>query len=253
MSQVTASVPVEVVRTRSLIGAWAGVSVLQYFLAEAVVIAAWAGPEQYSRRFNYISDLGASLCGVYSDRNVCSPLHAVMNGSFLLQGLAMILVAALLSADVLGIAPKPVPRAPAAHHTALTITRVLIGAAGLGTVVAGLAPEDLGNPLHDVGGFLYFVGGGFALMVTGLSWLSLTPISWVVLSAGVLSLSSTIVFGFGPRREPGTLERLMAYPITIGFAIMGLTVALGLLRARRRARMLARAAAASATSQPPMD
>ena len=49
--------------TRFYIGALAKLSVLQYFVAEAAVIGAWAAAEPYSRRTGYISDLGALACG----------------------------------------------------------------------------------------------------------------------------------------------------------------------------------------------
>ena len=45
--------------TRANIGAWAQLSVVQYFVAESAVIEAWAGPEPYSRATGFISDLGA--------------------------------------------------------------------------------------------------------------------------------------------------------------------------------------------------
>ena len=74
---------------RANIGGWAQLSVVQYFVAEAAVIAAWSGPEPYSRTTGFISDLGAVSCGIYEDRAVCSPLHLLMNASFVVQGLAL--------------------------------------------------------------------------------------------------------------------------------------------------------------------
>lgn len=71
--------------TRQYIGAWAVLSVVQYFVAEAAVIEAWAGPEPYDRRTGLISDLGAVNCGVFDGRHVCSPLHGLMNASFVVQ------------------------------------------------------------------------------------------------------------------------------------------------------------------------
>ena len=81
---------------RANIGGWAQLSVVQYFVAEAAVIEAWAGPEPYSRATGFISDLGAISCGIYEDRAVCSPLHLLMNASFVVQGLALILGAVFL-------------------------------------------------------------------------------------------------------------------------------------------------------------
>src|ERR1700675_5042694 len=80
---------ITIVRKTS-IGACMWVLTLQYFVAEAVSISGWQGSYSLSR--NYISDLGAVGCGVVATgliekEWVCSPLHTLMNASFLLQGL----------------------------------------------------------------------------------------------------------------------------------------------------------------------
>ena len=82
--------------TRFYAGALALLSVLQYFVAEAAVIGAWAGQQPYSRRTGYISDLGAVGCGVFDGRDVCSPAHVLMNASFVVQGIGMMVGALLL-------------------------------------------------------------------------------------------------------------------------------------------------------------
>ena len=67
---------------------------LQYFAGEAISIMGWRGP--YSLSKNYISDLGAIGCGSMAaglngeTGALCSPLHAVMNTSFVLQGLLIV-------------------------------------------------------------------------------------------------------------------------------------------------------------------
>jgi len=219
--------------SRTLVGAWAKVSVLQFFLAEAITIAGWAGPAPYSRRFNYISDLGALHCGVYAGRDVCSPLHLVMNLSFVLQGTAMIVGALFLNAAVFRVAAKLVSPAKAAHPLSIVVSRLLIAVAGTGMVVVGLVPEDLLPPLHYTGAVMFFVAGGLSLLATAWSWRHVTRASWLLLGCGLVSLASTAVFQFGSGFEAGTVERLMGYPITIGLAVVGLTMARGVHRARR--------------------
>ncbi|RNE62471.1 DUF998 domain-containing protein [Cryobacterium tepidiphilum] len=218
--------------SRTLVGAWAKVSVLQFFIAEAIVIAAWAGPAPYSRRLNYISDLGALHCGVYAGRDVCSPLHLVMNVSFVLQGVAMIVGALFLNAAVFRVAAKLILPAAAAHPLWTVITRVLIVIAGTGIVVVGFVPEDLNPLLHYVGAVMFFVAGGLSLVAAAWSWRHVSRASWALLACGLVSLAATAVFQFGAGFEPGTVERLMAYPITIGLAVLGLTMARGVQRAR---------------------
>lgn len=218
--------------SRTLVGAWAKVSVLQFFLAEAVVIAFWAGPAPYSRRFNYISDLGALHCGVYAGRDVCSPLHLVMNVSFVLQGAGMIVGALFLNAAVFRVAAKLSAPAPAASPLWITVTRALIAVAGAGIVLVGLVPEDLNPPLHYAGAVMFFVAGGVSLLATAWSWRHASRVSWLLLACGLVSLTATAVFEFGSGFEPGTVERLMAYPITIGLAAIGFTMARGVQQAR---------------------
>lgn len=218
--------------TRQYIGAWAVLSVVQYFVAEAAVIGAWAGPEPYDRRTGFISDLGAVYCGVFHERNVCSPLHPLMNASFVVQGLGMLLGALLLSSALLRIAARPGVRVAASHSGevpwyAAVGTRVLTGTAGAGTIIVGLVPEDINTTWHYTGAVMYFAAGSFALLLLGGLWLGQTPLGRFILACGVVSLGALVTGGVTDMKvpEPGTLERLMGYPITIGLSAAGLVVA----------------------------
>lgn len=232
--------------TRSFIGGWAQLSVVQYFVAESAVIEAWHGPEAYDRRTGFISDLGAINCGNYEHRDICSPLHLLMNASFVVQGLGMLFGALLLSSALLCIAARPGVRIQqgAAYRKAWNSAvgvRILTGISGLGTVVVGFVPEDLRSPLHLVGALMFFIGGAFALLLLGLLWLPHTPMSWFILVCGTVSLGALVVGGLTRMDvpEPGTLERLMAYPITVGFCAAGLVVAQRVREARRTAARFA--------------
>ncbi|MFH5880137.1 hypothetical protein [Arthrobacter sp. NA-172] len=228
---------------RSNIGGWAQLSVVQYFVAESAVIEAWRGPEAYHRRTGFISDLGAINCGVYEQRNVCSPLHVLMNTSFVVQGLGMLFGALLLSSALLCIAARPGLRIQqgAAYRkawaTAVAI-RALTGVSGLGTVIVGFVPEDLRSPWHLTGALMFFGGGALALVGLGLLWLPHTRMSWFILVCGTVSFGALVVGGLTRMDvpEPGTLERLMGYPITIGFCAAGLVVAQRVREVRRTAR-----------------
>ena len=240
----------DIASTREYFGAWAKLSVLQYFVAEAAVIAAWAGPEPYDRRTGFISDLGAVQCGIHDDRNVCSPLHALMNASFVVQGLGMVLGALFLSSALLCVAARPGVRLAfgAGHRgpwfTALAV-KVLTFTAGTGTVIVGLVPEDVGwFAVHLTGAVMFFLGGALALLLLGALWLRQSPLDWFILSCGAVSLVALAIGGITGMRvtEPGTLERFMGYPVTTGLAAAGLVIA---QRVRRelQARKAARAAA----------
>lgn len=205
---------------------------LQFFLAETIAIAAWAGSAPYSRRLNYISDLGALHCGVYNGRDVCSPLHLVMNLSFVLHGVGMLVGAILVGTVVLRVAAKPVSSAAGAHPLWVILSRVLIALSGIGIMAVGLVPEDLRSPVHFIGALLFFVAGGLSLLAIAWSWRTVSRVSWAAFACGAVSLTATVIFQFGSGFEPGTVERFMAYPITIGLAIVGLAVARGVRRAR---------------------
>lgn len=236
--------------TRHYIGAWSVLSVLQYFLAEAVVAIAWAGPVPYDLRTGYISDLGALRCGVYAGRQVCSPLNWLMNASFVLQGLGLLLGAVLLTSGLLCVAARHGVRVDRAHRVPLLAAgwvRALTGAAGAGTVAVGLVPEDLGSPWHYAGAIAYFLAGAAALLVLGILWLRQTGMAWFLLVCGGVSLAAQATGLLTRMRvpEPGTLERLMGYPVTVGMAAAGLVIAQRVRRHRKERRAAARAAATS--------
>ncbi len=187
---------------KAVIGALGWFSTAQFFVLETVAQQAWELP--YSRKVNYISDLGARTCGVYDGRDVCSPLYAVMNTSFLLTGAGMLLGSALLTAEN-------------------TWARILSALAGLGVITVGLVPEDLGSPLHAGGAGVYFVGGNLALIVIGWSWRKHRAAAATLITLGSVGLAAVLLlvtkndFGLGE----GGMERLAGYPISAGFALVG--------------------------------
>ncbi|MBT2535232.1 DUF998 domain-containing protein [Arthrobacter sp. ISL-69] len=223
----------DIASTRLYFGAWAKLSVLQYFVAETAVIAAWAGPQPYDRRTGYISDLGAVHCGLYEGRDVCSPLHAVMNASFVVQGLGMLVGALLLSSALLCVAARPGVRLAfgPGHRVpwfAALAAKVLTFTAGAGTIIVGLVPEDAGwFAVHLTGALMYFIGGALALLLLGTLWLRQSPLGWFILACGAVSFGALVIGGVTGMEvpEPGTLERFMGYPVTIGLATTGLVIA----------------------------
>ncbi|QHK21666.1 DUF998 domain-containing protein [Pseudarthrobacter psychrotolerans] len=227
--------------TRQYIGAWSVLSVLQYFVAETAVIGAWGGPQPYDRRTGYISDLGALNCGIYDGRDVCSPLHWLMNASFVVQGLGMLLGALLLGSGLLCVAARAGARVQPGRRKpwlAAVWVRILTGTAGAGTMMVGLVPEDVGSGWHFIGALMYFLAGALALLLLGALWLQQTPLGWFVLVCGLVSLAALVTGGLTGMDvpEPGTLERLMGYPVTVGVAAAGLVIAQRVHRQRKEGR-----------------
>ncbi|WP_043436992.1 DUF998 domain-containing protein, partial [Arthrobacter sp. I3] len=127
---------------------------------------------------------------------------------------------------------------------AAAAARLLTGAAGAGTVIVGLVPEDTGSAWHVAGALMYFAAGALALLILGWLWLRQTPLGWFILGCGAVSLAALIAGGLTGMQvpEPGALERLMGYPITVGVAAAGLVIAQR-VQHERTARKLARAQA----------
>ena len=73
------------------------VNAVQWVVAEAVAAGAWTDPS-YSYAANFISDLGVPDCGTeFQGRVICSPLHPLMNASFIGQGILFALGVVLLA------------------------------------------------------------------------------------------------------------------------------------------------------------
>jgi hypothetical membrane protein len=122
---------------RLLVGGAAWVLTVMYFIGQIVAQAAW--PTPYSLIDNRVSDLGSTVCGsTLANTLICSPLHAVMNLTFVLTGM-LILVGLFLSRSIW-------PR-----RRLTTWGLVLLGGAGAGTMLVGLSPENVNVVLHVIG------------------------------------------------------------------------------------------------------
>ena len=122
------------------LGALLWIFCLQYFVAEAASIYGWRGSYSLSR--NYISDLGAVGCDIRAGGLIgptellCSPLHGLMNASFLLQGLLISCGAALVW-----------PLFPKGKSWAITLS--LVGGSGVGVfLVATGARGRIADAAH---------------------------------------------------------------------------------------------------------
>ncbi len=191
----------------------------QYFAVQVVVAAAWKHP--YDWAGNAISDLGNTGCARYSGRPVCSPLHLLMNASFVLLGLSMFAGAVLIGRR---LADRASVRAGFAG----------LGLAGLGTVLVGLFPENTIGALHQAGAALPFVLGNLGVLLLGVFLEHLpTGVRALTLAAGAIGLVGLALFlvhaylGIGL----GGMERVAAYPQDVWLIVLGAQL---LLRGRRR-------------------
>ncbi len=193
---------------RKYIGPIAWVSSLQYFIVQALVASAWEEP--FSLRENPISDLGNTVCGAYSERYVCSPLHDLMNLSFVLLGFTMILGSVFIARQ---------------FHIKHGINSgfSLLALAGFGTILVGMYPENTIANLHILGASLPFLLGNVAMVVLADHLNLPNKLRVYTMASGVLGLSALVLFltgnyiGLGH----GGMERVVAYPQTIWMIVLG--------------------------------
>ena len=181
---------------------------IQYFVIQVVVAQAWT--VNYSLAQNTISDLGNTTCAIYAGRFVCSAKHGLMNASFVILGVTMVVGSILV------------------YQKFKESKRTLVGfsfmaIAGIGTLIIGLFPENSVSSLHAVGAALPFLIGNLGLVILGLSLRIPRSLRYYTLLSGVISLLALVFFvthnylGLGQ----GGLERLVAYPQTIWLIVFG--------------------------------
>lgn len=191
-----------------LIGPAVWILSLQYFVAQIFVGRAWPVPYNI---FQYaISDLGNTACGIYAERYVCSPLHSLMNASFILLGITMFCGSLLIYLEF-------------TRSRATLIGFSSMAIAGFGTVLVGLFPENVVPPLHALGAVLAFLVGSFGIFVLGLSldiprgFKQYTVISALVSLAALALFTLRIYLGL----DFGGMERVVSYPQTIWLIVFG--------------------------------
>jgi hypothetical membrane protein len=189
---------------------WGGalwVGCLQFFVAEAVAAGGFVGSYEYRR--NYISDLGALSCG-----ENCSPLHALMNASFVLQGVLILAGAFLVW-----------PLFPRGLLSRLALG--LVAASGFGVALVGVAPEDLAPGWHYLGAAenLLLCNAGAALLGVALLREGAAPrvVGLLSLAFGMIGLGGLggLAFGYDFGLGLGGVERVAAYPFPLWIAGMG--------------------------------
>src|SRR3954462_12774223 len=171
---------------------------LQFFVVEAVVQLRERG--SYSRVHDVISDLGT----------VQSPLHTVMNASFVVQA-ALILGGALLLR-------------PALRGRAALVAQVLLGIAAVGVLLVGVFPSDGNGTLHAVGAVAHLLGGGLGLIALAYAVRPRSEVLGTTLAVlGLVGTAATVVFLIGVTEYLGVggTERVAAYVIPVGLAVAG--------------------------------
>ncbi len=180
----------------------------------ANLVTQWGyGPPTYSVSGNYISDLGATTCGVFGGSGslpghyACSPWHDVFNYGTVVFGLLAILAVILL-------------RTAFRPRLTRTIGLGLLALAGAGATGVGLFPENVNITAHSSSAFLAFAGAGFALVFLGFAMFRDTR--WdgyrtFTIVCGLVDLVALILFGTKNYAGLGVggMERLIVAPVLL--------------------------------------
>ncbi|MFC4376316.1 DUF998 domain-containing protein [Nocardia halotolerans] len=199
------------------------VSTVQFFVAQLVVGAAW--DTRYSWADNNISDLAETTCrhAPEGGRWICSPLHPIMNASFVLTCVLLALGAVLFMKVLNGNLMSRVAL------SALIVT-------GAAWVMVGVYPADVDENMHVLGAIIIFVVGNIALVLYGWGAHPMPRMVRVVsialgcsgFAAAFLHLGG-ICLGLGR----GGMERVTALTVPIWMLIIA-----SLLPAAERRRMV---------------
>lgn len=193
-------------RVRHTVAGIAWAVTFLYLLAELVTATAWK--TAYSFRHDTISDLGITAC----TPNQCSPLHLLMNATFVTLGLLTI-AGAIGFRDFL-----PHGR----RQWAIVALAVIIG---LSTAATGLVPSSDGAVVHFLAVLPAFVSRHIVLLLLTV-WLwkqrRLAAV-WAAVCA-VAGIAGMVLLAIG--LQIGLTERLVFYPLPIWMAVTGAAIAL---------------------------
>ncbi|MEU1711014.1 DUF998 domain-containing protein [Streptomyces sp. NPDC005706] len=193
-------------KTRIGYAAWVA-GVAQFFVAHVIAELAWARP--YSWAGNNISDLGNAHCAMQSEpepRYICSPEHGLMNASFITLG-TLLAVGVFFTGAVWR------------RGASALVTRWLLACAGMGFVLAGLAPADVHENQHVLGALLIMAMGNIGLVLAGIGLADdvPAPLRWATSLLGVAAITAFGLFlshrylGLGM----GGMERVAAFPLLV--------------------------------------
>jgi hypothetical membrane protein len=183
-----------------------------FLVCEAISALGWtAGTYDYGH--NFISDLGARVCGsMMGGREMCSPLWGVMTFGFVAMGLAIGTSAVLLSA-----------RLREAHR----VRRIVVVALGLiipfGMVLIAIFPGEQASVdngtiiLHVLGALLAIAAGNILAVVAGSAGAALAFPRWyrpVSVTLGIVGLIGLVFIAVEPPPfDPAIYERIAVYTI----------------------------------------
>ncbi|MGP8249452.1 MAG: hypothetical protein ACLQNU_05845 [Candidatus Dormibacteria bacterium] len=212
-----------------VVGAICWALCLLFFIDQGIAEAASKAP--YSPITNLISDLGVTRCGPLAlgsyHNSICSPLHALIDWTFVVVGVLQALGAILLF-----------PAWPRQSREWINgmIGLALIPMAGACLTIVGLAPENVSPDAHATAAKIGIYLLNAAVLQIGISLVRVSRV------AGVLSLVAAItgwvgtglLFGAATAVPLGLSERLADFPGSGVLVALGVFVLARALHARLR-------------------
>lgn len=197
------------------------VAAIQYVVTEAVAASAWTDPK-YDYTFNFISDLGVPSCGGEVDgRTVCSPLHAVMNTGFIVQGVLFVVAAVLLFRMLPGRTRWLYLALAVVHSAGITLVGLVHGSPEA-AADGSMTWHVLGAMMAIFGGNLVSIVVGRQILVSGIGrGLGITGITLGTLGLICALLLQTIMNG---NDAAAVFERGAVYPIMVAEFIAGVAL-----------------------------
>ena len=214
-------------RGRILAGVFAAFAPLVFLISEAIAAVAWtAGTYDYGH--NFISDLGTTVCGsVFAGREMCSPLHGVMNFGFIAMGFGVFATVSLLGTRLGGWRRVALPVLGGFVAVSMTLVGVFHG--GVESEANGLIA------LHALGAAVAILVGNTLAILSGSSARALGFPRWygvTVITLGIVGLIGLAFLGAGATwLDPAIFERISVYAI---FAWLLTTSVVQLRSARAR-------------------
>jgi hypothetical membrane protein len=206
--------------------AWIAAAVV-YVGTEAIAASAFPG---YSYSANYISDLGVPEVAEFQGRAIDSPLAAVMNTGFVLQGV-LYLLGAVIATRALRTGPRRAFLALAAvHAVGITVVGLIHGS-------ASSAASGIGW-MHVVGAGMAIIAGNVASIVAGVGSDRIGAARAFRVASVALGVVGLIALGalqaLGGSDVDGIWERGSVYTVTAWELLAGVTVLVAARRARTR-------------------
>ena len=208
---------------RHAAGVALAVSAVSYLIAEGLTASRFSPSYSYQRDF--ISELGVPNCGVpVHGTAVCSPLSAMMNTSFMIDGALFVIAAALLFGWL---------RGPRRYAFALLSTVHGVGLMLVGLFHAGATDIESGRiAYHLVGASLAIFGGNAAIAAApiGDDLSSSRLVRGSGVAFGVIGAAAGAIFIASMARQTtlwldaALWERISVYTIVAWELLLGLSL-----------------------------